>query len=381
LLLSSPAQVESGLNRTILAALAVVGLAVPLAGQAPDRIATTAEALVANPLFFHGKRIVVRHAVKQSGALFELDATPKPVFVYWKDSPVGSDGEIRGEFYDLGRMEEGDSRFSSYDFAPIVELINKGRWPGRDQIFVILGATFIEGSLPQTPTIRAIALAPDKYEGSEVTITGRFKGRNLYGDLPQGVAKSKWDFILQSADAAIWVTGVRPKGKDFDLDPGARVDTGKWMEVKGTIQRDGTMVWLAGKDVRLATAPAEVPIEIARPSLPAEPPPSVIFSAPLAGETDFPAAGKVRIQFSRDMSPSTFRDRVRIHYVGPNAPSVAPPNFTLTYNDANRSVEIKFKDPLASYQMIEIQLTDGITAIDGQALPAWTLRFTTGGVL
>jgi len=371
-------QVESGLNRTILAALAVLGLAAPLVGQAPDRIATTAEALVGNPLFFHGKRIVVRHAVKQSGALFELDATPKPVFVYWKDSPVGSDGEIRGEFYDLGRMEEGDSRFSSYDFAPIVELINKGRWPGRDQIFVILGATFIEGSLPQTPTIRAIALAPDKYEGSEVTLTGRFKGRNLYGDLPQGVAKTKWDFILQSADGAIWVTGVRPKGKDFDLDPGARVDTGKWMEVKGTIQRDGTMVWLAGKDVRLATAPAEVPIEIARPSLPAEPPPSVIFSAPLAGETDFPAAGKVRIQFSRDMSPSTFRDRVRIHYVGSNAPSVAPPNFTLTYNDANRSVEIKFKDPLASYQTIEILLTDGITAIDGQALPAWTLRFTTG---
>ena len=46
------------------------------------------------------------------------------------------------------------------------------------------------------------------------------------GDLPQGVAKSKWDFVLQSADASIWVTGLRPKGKDFDLDPSARVVTG-----------------------------------------------------------------------------------------------------------------------------------------------------------
>ena len=353
-------------------------MALAAAAQAPDRIATTAEALVANPLFFHGKRIVVRHPVKQTGALFELEATPKPVFVYWRDSPGGSDGEIRGDFYDLGRLQEGDSRFSSFDFTPILELINQGRWPGRDQVFVILGATLVESPLPPAATIRAIALAPDKFDGRDVVLTGRFKGRNLYGDLPQGVAKSKWDFVIQSADAAIWVTGLRPKGKDFDLDPGARVDTGRWLEVKGTIQRDGTMVWLAGKEVRLATAPTEVPIEISRPPLPPEPPPSVIFSAPLAGETDFPASGRIRIQFSRDMNASTFRDRVRIHYAGPKAPSVAPPTFTATYNDANRSIEIKFKEPLASYQLLEVQLMEGITAIDGQPLKPWTLRFTTG---
>jgi Bacterial Ig-like domain len=366
------------LRKRALAALGIFCVAITAAAQPPDRIATTAEALVGNALFFHGKRIVVRHAVKQTGALFELDATAKPVFIFWKDRPVGSDGEIRGEFYDLGRMQEGDSRFSSYDFTPIIEAVNKGRWPARDQLFVILGATFIEGSLPPAPTIRAIALAPEKYEGREVTLTGRFKGRNLYGDVPQGVAKSKWDFILQSADAALWVTGARPKGKDFDLDPGARVDTGRWLEVKGTVQRDGTAVWVAAKEVRLATAPAEVPIEITGPPLPPEPPPTVIFSAPLAGETDFPAAGKIRIQFSRDMNASTFRDRIRIHYAGPNAPSVAPPSFTATYNDLNRSVEIKFKEPLASYQLIEVQLTEGITAIDGQVLKPWALRFTTG---
>ena len=364
--------------RPALAALAIVGLAASAAAQPPDRISTTAEALVANGLFFHGKRIVVRHAVKQTGALFELEATPKPVFVYWRESPIGTDGEIRGDFYDLGRMEEGDSRFANYDFKPIVEALNKGRWPGHDQIFVILGATFVEGALPSTPTIRAIALAPEKYDGQEVTLTGRFRGHNLFGDLPQGIAKGKWDFILQSADGAVWVTGIRPKGKDFDLDPGARVDTGKWIEVKGTIQRDGTMVWITAKDVRLATAPAEVPIEIARPPVPAEPPPAVIFSAPLAGETDFSPAGRIRIQFSRDMNASTFRERVRIHYAGPHPPTGAPPTATITYNDDHRSLEIKFKEPLASLQVIEVQLTEGITAIDGQALSPWTLRFTTG---
>ena len=33
-------------------------LVAPAAAQAPDRIATTADALVANPLFFDGKRVV-----------------------------------------------------------------------------------------------------------------------------------------------------------------------------------------------------------------------------------------------------------------------------------------------------------------------------------
>ena len=79
-------------------------IAAPAGAQAPDRIATTAQALVTNPLFFNAKRIVIRHAVKLTGQLTELDGTAKPVFVFWRDKVGGSDGEIRGEFYDLGRM-------------------------------------------------------------------------------------------------------------------------------------------------------------------------------------------------------------------------------------------------------------------------------------
>jgi hypothetical protein len=360
--------------------LAIVALltAAYAAAQPPDRIATTADALVANPLFFNGKRVVVRRAVKQTERLTELEATAKPIYVFWKDRPGGSDGEIRGEFYDLGRMQEGDPRFSSYDFTPVIEAANKGRWPGRDQIFVLLGATFVAGPAPTAPTIRAIALAPDQFDNRSVTLVGRFKGRNLYGDLPHGVAKSKWDFVLQSADAAIWVTGLRPKGKDFDLDASARVDTGRWLEVKGTVQRDAAATWLAGESVRLTTAPSEAPIEVVGPPLPPEPPPTVIFSAPLADETDFPVGGRIKIQFSRDMNGSSFHDRVRIRYGGAPPPPVAPPAFTLTYNDGNRSLEIRFKAPLAPLQVLVIQLDEGITAIDGQALKPWSLRFTTG---
>lgn len=366
------------MRKSLVVAIAAVCGALSLGAQAPDRIATTGDALVASPIFFDGKRIVIRHALRQTDRLTQLDATAKPVYVFWKDPPAGSDGEIRGEFRDLGRMQDGDSRFSSYDFRPIIDAANNGRWPGRDQIFVILGATFVEGPAGSAPTVRAIALTPAQFENRTVTLVGRFKGRNLYGDLSQGVAKSKWDFVLQSADAAIWVTGLRPKGKDFELDPGARVDTGRWLEVKGTVQRDGPSVWIAGESLRLATAPAEVPVEIHAPAAPQEPSPTVIFSAPLADETDVPVDGRVRIQFSRDMIGASFHDHVRIRYAGTNAPPIAPPSFTLTYNDGTRALEIRFKEPLAPFQVLVIQLDEGITAIDGQPLRPWTLRFTTG---
>jgi len=361
-----------------LALGALLLLTAPGGAQVLDRVATTAQALVTNPLFYNGKRVVIRHPVKETGRLSELEGTAKPVYVFWKDRSGGSDGEIRGDFYDLGRMLEGDQRFSAYDFTPVIEAASHGHWPGRDQVFVILGATFVSNPAPTTPSIRAIALLPEQFDNKPVTLIGRFRGNNLFGDLPHGVAKSKWDFVLQSADAAIWITGVRPKGKDFDLDPSLHVDTGKWLEVKGTVQRDATAVWIAAESIRLTTAPTDSPVEVAGPPVPAEPPPSVIFSAPLADDTDVPTAGRVRIQFSRDMTAQSFRDHVRVHYGGTTPPSTPLPDSIVNYNDGNRSIEIRFKAPLAPFQVVVIELTAGITAIDGQPLQAWTLKFTTG---
>ena len=75
------------------------------------------------------------------------------------------------------------------------------------------------------PTVRLVALDPESYVGKRVTLSGQFRGRNLMGDQPQAPNISKWDFVLHNADASVWVTGVRPRGKGFNLDVGARVDT------------------------------------------------------------------------------------------------------------------------------------------------------------
>ncbi len=365
------------MRRLLLAVACLAGAAV--SAQAPDHLATTAEALIANPVFFNGKRIAVRHAVRLTDRLAELDATAKPVFIFWREPPAGSEGEVRGEFWDLGRMLEGDERFATYDFRPVVDAASNGRWPGRDQVFVLLGATLVPGPPPAAASIRAIAMDPVRFDGQRVTLTGRFRGRNLFGDVPQGVSKSKWDFVLQSADAAVWISGLRPKGKDFDLDPGARVDTGRWLQVTGTVRREPGALWIDAASVQLATEPADAGVQVAAPAPTPEPRPVVIFSAPLADDTDFPVAGRIRIQFSRDMKAASLEKRVRIHYAGPSPPPGPPPSPTAVYNDGTRSLEIRFKEPLAPFQTVVVQLDDGIEAIDGQPLKAWSLRFTTGG--
>ena len=138
------------------------------------------------------------------------DATSKPIFVYWRERPTRTDGEIRGEFWDLGRLTENDSRFSSFDFRPLLESMTQGRWPPRDQIFVITNASLVEATLPEAPTLRAIALAPERYENRSATVSGRFRGRNLLGDIATPLPMpGKWDFVLQSADAAVWVSGLQ----------------------------------------------------------------------------------------------------------------------------------------------------------------------------
>ena len=352
--------------------------------QSSSRIATSPDSLVASPVFFHGKQIVVRRDVEPAGPLMKLADTAKPIFVFWRDSASAPrDSEVRGEFWDLGRLERTDSRFSSINFQPILDVASNGQWPGRDQVFLILGATTVQSPLPTEPTVRALALAPDQYVGKGVTVTGRFRGANLFADLPQGAGtKGRWDFVLQSADSAVWVTGVRPRGRGFDLDVNTRADTGRWLQVAGTVRRTGPLAWIEANSIVEATAPSETTIEVALPPPPPAPAPEVVFSAPTAGDTDVDRAAPIRIQFSRDMDGRTFRDRVKLSYVGP-APAGAPdtpPAFTARYVEGNRALEVRPSAPLDRYRTVKVELLEGILSnVDNQPLAPVTLTFTTGG--
>jgi hypothetical protein len=349
-------------------------------------------------VFFHGKQIAVLASIVESRGMYRLEpsapagqtaappASGRGIYVYWRERPSRTSGEVRGEFWDLGRLSEGDSRFAAYDFKPLLENVTEGRWPPRDQLFVLLGASVVEPVLPDPPSLRAIALAPEKYEGRGVTISGRFRGRNLLADLATPLpVPTKWDFVIQSADASMWISGLRPRGKDFELNPENRVDTGRWVQIAGTVRREGNRVWIEGREIALSAPPSttadDAPIEM--PVIAREPPPTVVFSAPVADDTDVPPTTIVRIQFSRDMDVRSFKDRVQISYqaAAPGMPSptgIVQPVFTVAYNVGSRGIEVKFTKPLERLQKVRIDLLEGITAIGGEPLKPWTLTFTTG---
>ena len=126
--------------------------------------------------------------------------------------------------------------------------------PGED---LVLSVTSITKSGPvTTPTIRELALEPWRFDGQSVTVTGQFGGRNLFGDLPAAPAKGQFDFVLRNGtDGAIWVTGLRPRGKGFDLNVDARVDTSHWVAVTGAVKRERGMVLIEAKTIVPASAP------------------------------------------------------------------------------------------------------------------------------
>lgn len=351
-----------------------------VSAQPVTRLATTADVLIASAGFFHGRSVVVKQRLLEEGSLTRLADTPKPIYVYWRGRPSTDEGEVRGDFWDLGRLERGDSRFAGHDFTSLLESVTQGRWPSRDEVYVLLNATTIPSVPPRAPTLRAIALSPDDYVEREVRVIGRFKGRNLYGELPLALGKGKWDFVIQSAEGALWVTGIRPRGKDLDLDPGKRVDTGRWVEVTGVVKREGVTTYIEATAIKSANAPEEKAVEVELPPPPPQPAPEIIFTAPIQGDTDVERGVPVRIQFSRDMDPRTVKDRVKVTYVtdGAAASDLKPPVYAVNYLDASHAVEIRFAEPLPRFQQVRVELLEGIAATDGQALKPWTLVFTTG---
>jgi hypothetical protein len=286
-------------------------------------------------------------------------------------------------------MKADDPRLANFDLRATFGIDPEGAWPKTGDVTAIVATAVGPAPGMPAPSIRSIVLSPSRYLNQRVTITGQFTGRNLMGDLPDAPARSRWDFVIRSADAALWVSGARPKGKGFDLALDARIDTTRWLEVTGVVHEGRGLQWLevAAEGIRLAKAPTEpaVPAEEAPAvQIPAAPPPEVVFSAPTQDESDVSMSASVRIQFSRDLAPATLRGHVRARYlesetVERGEPTTPAVEFTTQYNTANRVLELKFTKPLERFRTINIELSEGILGTDQQPLNPWTLSFRTGG--
>lgn len=343
------------------------------AAQTPARRPTTVDALRQFPRYFHLQNVLVHGEFVEDGPRMMLRGGDRDIRVMLNDNKTMTGMvEVRGLMIDVGRLEAGDPRLANYDGARDAE-----RWPqpGED---LLLSVTGVAGAqLATSPSVRGLALQPWRFDGQKVTVIGQFRGRNLFGDLPNAPGKSKYDFVLRSADTAIWVTGLRPRGKGFDLNIDARVDTGGWLQVTGTVSHEKGLVDIAATAITTATEPkAEAPAGD-EPAIPAVPlrPGTVTFSTPTADETDVPTTSTVRVQFSRGLDPRTLPGNIRASYAG----GTTPIEVQQTYDAGTNSIQIKFTKPFERFGTVKVELLEGIKMFDGAPLTPWAVTFSVGG--
>ena len=404
----------------------------PGLGAAQSRRATTLDALDQHPFFFHGQEIILVSEATAEQVLTWLVNDDDSVRLLALDVPPPPEGirerlEIIGTFYDVGRLDEGDQRLAGLPIRRLSEELLRRPWPAIGELPLVVATSSRPAATTAATTLRTIVLDPDRYLDDGVTVIGRFRGRNLYGDLPEAPDASRWDFVLHSADAAAWVVGREPKGDGFELparrnccagrgprsascrwsspprtaattlrtivlvdsrtepvrrpaEP--RVDTGRWLEVTGAVRVQDGMVLVDAGTLALADPVADRPppaaVETRR-----LPPPEVIFSAPLPDDVNVSQDTTVRVQFSRDMDPDSFDGQIRVAYTRPGGTEVDTDAeeilFELAYRGRNRVLEIRFDQELERFRSIAVELSDGVTANDGTPLPPWTLSFFIGG--
>jgi hypothetical protein len=348
------------------------------AGVGQTRKAATIASLVRFPFYFHTQPIRVRGLATEKDGQFQLEHEAARVWLVpggtGKLPDPGKEAELTGVYVDVGRLDRTDARMSA-DFGALSQRVLKRDWPAPGELLVVIVDTAVAAEPMNAPSVRHLALDPGRYIDAEVTVVGRFRGKNLYGDLPEAPGKGRWDFVLQSADASIWVTGRRPKGDGFDLNVENRIDAGRWLEVAGVVKEERGMAVLEATAIRVGRPPTEsTPEAVVRVPV-ALPPPEVVFSAPTQGETDVEPAAKVRVQFSRDVREESLKGGIAIAYAGVAAP---PPAFTVRYDAGRRVAEIVFAAPLSPFANVQVVLKETIVGTDGQPMRPYTLAFTVG---
>jgi hypothetical protein len=365
-----------GVARSLALALLLLFASAGVHGQTSTRRLTTVAAIRQFPGFFHLQNVLLRGELVENGPRVMLRANDQELRAILKDvasrnGPV----ELRGQIVDVGRLEPGDPRVTGF-----AEGRQTDQWPKPGEELVLNVTGVAEAQPATTPSVRAVALEPWKFDGQTITLTGNFRGRNLFGDLPDAPGKSRYDFVMRGAEGALWIAGLRPRGRGFDLDVDRRMDTDKWVQITGTVTENRGLAIVTGKEIALGKAEAtpDTSDESAAPPAPPPPPVEVVFSSPTADEIDVSASTAVRIQFSRGLQPASIADHFRATYVG-TPPEAAAPMFKATYDPANRAIELRFAQPLERFRTVKIEVLDGLKAFDGAPVAPWSLTFSVGG--
>jgi hypothetical protein len=222
-------------------------------------------------------------------------------------------------------------------------------------------------------TLENLVSHPGSRDGKTIRVVGKFRGRNLYGDLPARSQRTNSDWVIKDDLFAIWVTGKKPKGSGWELDPTLKRDTSKWIEVVGRPETRNGVTYLRALQVVLSGPPSPTAEAQAPPPPPPRPKvaPVVVFSLPLDGDGEVPADSRFVVQFNKDMDEKTFEGRVQLRYAGPPRPGDRTfDGLKLSYDGGLRALTVDPGDLLRSGRQLELVLLPGIADVEGLPLVA-----------
>jgi hypothetical protein len=356
--------------RTFTSIVCLLTAALTVSAQPQVRRATTLAAIRAYPGFYHQQTVMVVGEVKGTLERATISDDGASLTLIARELPREGRLEVRGQLMDIGRIAQDDPRLIPFNLLDRIRAQYQDRWPkpGEELILIVASTVPAPGAANATaPPLRSVAMEPARFDGQKITVTGQFRGRNLFGDLPEEPTQGKFAFVLRSSDAALWIVNLQPKGKTFNLDASKRIDTGRWLTVQGTVHSARGLTWLDGVSVELAPTPQET-TEVTIPP-PPPPPVEIVFTAPEEGEGDVKTTERIRVQLSRDLDPATLKDHIRF------TPEVA---FTTNYTRDNRALEIRPTGGMPAFTPVKVEFLEGIKGPDGGALKPFTLTFTTG---
>jgi Bacterial Ig-like domain len=232
-----------------------------------------------------------------------------------------------------------------------------------------------EGPPPRSEdvTLENLVTRPGQYDGRVVRVLGQFRGANLFGDLPSASRRRSDDWVVKEDLFAAWVSGKKPRGSGWRLDPSLHRDTGKWLEVQGRVRTIRGVVYIEAMALSLTKPRASLP-EAKAPELPPPPPPEppvIVFSLPLDGERDVAPNSFFKVQFSKDMDETTFKGRVVFRYAGRPRPGDRPLDAVkIDYDEGRKALIVDPGDLLRPGRVVELLLLPGIVDLDGLPLEA-----------
>jgi hypothetical protein len=230
-------------------------------------------------------------------------------------------------------------------------------------------------------TLEALVANPGRYDGQMVRVVGKFRGENLYGDLPTASRHSSSDWVIKDELFAVWVMGKKPKGQGWELDASLKRDTGKWIEVVGRPESVRGVTYIRVARLALTGPPTADAQAQAPPPPPERPkvPPVVVFALPLDGERGVARDSRFVVQFSKDMDEATFEGHVQLRYTGPIRPGDRPfDGLKIDYDRGRRALTVDPGDLLRPGRQLELVLLPGIADLEGLPLAARPGRESEG---